>query len=580
MMFITLEEPRAPGDDNWDRAGDLPPQPFDLWTRTNLGENLPYPITPLTATAFPALFGLGSEPGQKTQVARRFYGRLYVNEGAIVHNLCEEYGLPSGLLDAMWGSKRRGLHTEPQPFRPLRLLSQLPGLLRGVLRQARQPGGDREPEALFSSIAAWVAEFNGCDLARLDDRTLFARGWQDWQARGKAVYGSNMRIALGSAVSFGMLERLVQWWTRRGKDAHDLVSGLAGVYSAEVGPLLTGMAAALEETGQAGVVRSETPAGALARLRADPTARPVIAQLEAFLARHGHRCPNEVEFRNPRWAEKPEQIIALMGAYAASGSRSAGSSAGDGSLETTEAAARRRQAETQALIEHRLDPLRRAVFRAALRRAQQAMRLRDNSRYYVTLFFFPVRKTFAELGRRWAERGWLGQADDIFFLTLTEIERVVESGTPASPATDMRQTTAERRMAYEYWYGVPAPDVIGHDRKPVAQVLPQRNYLEGVPASPGRASGRARLVLRPEEAIRLQRGDVLVTRATDPGWTPVFPLVSGLVLEVGGQLSHGAIVAREYGIPAVLNVSGAMNSIREGQIVTVDGTSGRVYLEE
>src|SRR5450759_836107 len=104
MMFITLEEPRAPGDDNWDRAGDLPPQPFDLWTRTTLGENLPYPITPLTATAFPALFGLGSEPGQKTQVARRFYGRLYVNEGAIVHNLCEEYGLPSGLLDAMWGS--------------------------------------------------------------------------------------------------------------------------------------------------------------------------------------------------------------------------------------------------------------------------------------------------------------------------------------------------------------------------------------------------------------------------------------------------------------------------------------------
>ena len=86
--------------------------------------------------------------------------------------------------------------------------------------------------------------------------------------------------------------------------------------------------------------------------------------------------------------------------------------------------------------------------------------------------------------------------------------------------------------------------------------------------------------MRPEEAIRLQRGDILVTRATDPGWTPVFPLVSGLVLEVGGQLSHGAIVAREYGIPAVLNVSGAMNSIREGQIVTVDGTSGRVYLEE
>jgi pyruvate,water dikinase len=90
----------------------------------------------------------------------------------------------------------------------------------------------------------------------------------------------------------------------------------------------------------------------------------------------------------------------------------------------------------------------------------------------------------------------------------------------------------------------------------------------------------ARLVVRPEEAVHLQRGDILVTRATDPGWTPVFPLVSGLVLEVGGQLSHGAIVAREYGVPAVVNVPAAMTSIREGQGITVDGTAGRVYLNE
>ncbi len=77
----------------------------------------------------------------------------------------------------------------------------------------------------------------------------------------------------------------------------------------------------------------------------------------------------------------------------------------------------------------------------------------------------------------------------------------------------------------------------------------------------------------------LKPGDVLVTRATDPGWTPVFPLIAGLVLEIGGQLSHGAIVAREYGIPAVVNVKGALERIREGQIIRVDGSSGQVALE-
>jgi pyruvate,water dikinase len=88
-----------------------------------------------------------------------------------------------------------------------------------------------------------------------------------------------------------------------------------------------------------------------------------------------------------------------------------------------------------------------------------------------------------------------------------------------------------------------------------------------------------RILASPREASRLHPGDVLVTRATDPGWTPAFSLISGLVLEVGGQLSHGAIVAREYGLPAVVNVPDATRRIRDGQTVTVDGTAGRVYLE-
>ena len=87
------------------------------------------------------------------------------------------------------------------------------------------------------------------------------------------------------------------------------------------------------------------------------------------------------------------------------------------------------------------------------------------------------------------------------------------------------------------------------------------------------------IVLDPREAAKLHVGEILVTQATDPGWTPVFPLVSGLVLEIGGQLSHGAIVAREYGLPAVVNVAGATRHIHDGQIIIVDGTNGCIYLD-
>ncbi|HVB75820.1 MAG TPA: PEP-utilizing enzyme [Ktedonobacteraceae bacterium] len=124
------------------------------------------------------------------------------------------------------------------------------------------------------------------------------------------------------------------------------------------------------------------------------------------------------------------------------------------------------------------------------------------------------------------------------------------------------------------------PEVIGADGQPVVEAEKESTVLEGIAVSGGRARGIARIVFDPREAARLHAGEILVTQATDPGWTPVFPLVSGLVLEIGGQLSHGAIVAREYGIPAVLNVQGAMHRIRDGQVIIVDGDTGKVFMDE
>ena len=114
---------------------------------------------------------------------------------------------------------------------------------------------------------------------------------------------------------------------------------------------------------------------------------------------------------------------------------------------------------------------------------------------------------------------------------------------------------------------------------PLADPQLTGSYLQGLPASAGRVRGIARLVESISEAAKLAPGEILVTQGTDPGWTPLFPLVSGLVLETGGLLSHGAIIAREYGIPAVINVPGALGIIKDGQMIEIDGASGRVYLE-
>ena len=567
--------PIPPGDDSWDREKDLPPQPFDLWTRTNVGENLPFPITPLTGTNFSALFKLNEDaakPGQKpVQAARRIYGRLYFNEGAIVHSVTEEFGLPASFIDKMWGSRRRGKQQVSEKFRPLRLLCKLPTMLRGGF-DAPKKGPKHTPAQFFAQIDQWVNPFMQQDLSKLDDRALWAAGLPVWSERGQYAFTTNLRISIPSGIMYALLERIVKWWTGRKELAQELVTGPTGVYSAEIGPALWRMAQAVKQAKLQHILLDNNPTTALELLRTLPEGQPLIEQLEHFLARHGHRCPNELELRNPRWAEAPEQVIELVTHYLQA----------DESIDPGAAEERQRQCCVQATatVEAKLDPLRRTIFRSILKRAQRAVTVRDNSRYYMSKFFFPMRKLYAELGRRWTERGWLKQSDDIFFLTAAEIQAIIEVEPAAISSDELQTRCALRRLAYEYWMTVLAPDAIDADGTSIIDEEGITTVLKGIAASSGRVRGRARVVQNVHEAMRLKSGDILVTQATDPGWTPVFPLVSGIVLEIGGQLSHGAIIAREYAVPAVVNVQGAMLQIKNGQTIEVDGTRGLVYLDQ
>ncbi len=295
----------------------------------------------------------------------------------------------------------------------------------------------------------------------------------------------------------------MQWWTKRKEMTQDLVAGLPGIYSAEVGPALWRMAQALRELGLDRVVLDERPATALLLLQKCPEAQPFLEQLANFLQRHGHRCPNELELLNPRWVEAPEQVIEIVANYLR-----AGESANPLELEKRR---QQRRAEAVAVIEKRLDPVRRAIFRAALKKAQQAINIRDNSRYFMAKFIFPMRALYAHLGQCWAERGWLQHSDDIFFLTVSEVEDVVENGVSLTSPRALQTRVANRRIAYEYWLTVKAPEALGPDGKPIIEDAKDMHLLEGIPASSGCARGHARTVQDVREAMQLTTGDILVT---------------------------------------------------------------------
>lgn len=165
-----------------------------------------------------------------------------------------------------------------------------------------------------------------------------------------------------------------------------------------------------------------------------------------------------------------------------------------------------------------------------------------------------------------------------------ELDAVVTAGGPAGAHLDLQALADARRAAHVFWLEQTAPDALDAELKPVAPsplaASSDSSELVGIPASRGVITGIARVVASPQEASRLEPGQILITRATDPGWTPAFSTIGGAVIEIGGLLSHGAIVAREYGLPAVIGVPQCTRRIRDGQSITVNGTTGRVTLHE
>jgi pyruvate,water dikinase len=172
--------------------------------------------------------------------------------------------------------------------------------------------------------------------------------------------------------------------------------------------------------------------------------------------------------------------------------------------------------------------------------------------------------------------GIIQEPHDIFFLTLDEWEAL------ANKPEAMSEVVRKRRKEFEVNKRRPWPNVIHGQQEIYAseaeQTKDEAGRLGGVAGSPGVVTGKARVIQSPDEFHLLQEGEILVAPITNPVWTPLFAIASGLVTEVGGILSHGAIVAREYGIPAVMSIANATQHLLDGQTIMVDGNKGCVYL--
>jgi pyruvate,water dikinase len=317
----------------------------------------------------------------------------------------------------------------------------------------------------------------------------------------------------------------------------------------------------------------ETPPERLAREYHD-AALPARLQagLSSFLRLYGHRGVAEIDLGLPRWSEDPTYIIGVLASYLRLDDPEL---APDVQFRRAEREAEEMVAELARRARNK-GRLRGELVGFLLRRARDLSGLREMPKFCMILLFARARELLWEVGEDLAKAGRLERSEDVFFLSLPEARA-------ALAGEDLRLVVRERRIDYERELERRrVPRILlsdGTTPTGEARDAPEKKdgLLRGTAASGGVVVGAARVVLEPSGAA-LEPGEILVAPSTDPGWTPLFLTAGGLVMEMGGAMSHGAVVAREYGIPAVVGVPDATERIVTGQRITVDGAAGTIAI--
>jgi rifampicin phosphotransferase len=312
----------------------------------------------------------------------------------------------------------------------------------------------------------------------------------------------------------------------------------------------------------------QTPPERLAEEYRDGSLPPTLqGGLTDFLRHYGHRGVAEIDLGLPRWSEDPTYIMGVLANYLRLDDPR---SAPDVQFGRAAREAEEMVAELTRRATNR-GRLRGVLVRFLLGRARELSGLREMPKFCIVLLLARVRDLLWPVGEVLARAGRLENAGDIFFITVPE-------AWAALAGEDLRASVSERRAVYEQETGrrhVPRL-LLSDGTEPTAGPHDAADgVLRGTPASGGTVTQKARVILEPAGAS-LEPGEILVAPSTDPGWTPLFLTAGGLVMEMGGPMSHGAIVAREYGIPAVVGVPDATERIETGQRITIDGSAGEV----
>ncbi len=370
-------------------------------------------------------------------------------------------------------------------------------------------------------------------------------------------------------------------------DEGKLLTGLTGISTSDVLLDLWKLLRIIAKNHAAReILRKNDPKEALHLLAREESTKEIANHVTAFIDKYRFIAAYDEELSCPRWHDHPWEAIALLQQHLNN----------DSHLIVDPQEILRTQHEERVQEETRSFKLlsrglsgkllgwyKRKSFEKVLRNVQAYTILREATRLPVSKVFFHLRRYTLELGRRWKELGYLDSEEDIFYLTYYTVKRMMVKPFPPMFLREEIEYHKKKRASFRNFN--PPLTITGAVTMDASSRLTTTtdtndNVIQGVGCSSGIAEGPVRIILSLEDGHQLKQGDILVTKFTNPGWTPLFSLANGVIIEEGGLLSHTAVVAREVGIPAVLQVRDATKLLKNGQKVRIDGFKGLVKILE
>jgi len=553
------------------------------WTRANLAEVLPDLTSPQALAAFEDLlntaerlsFGrLMAPDAELGPVLKSFGGRLYFNLSQLRH-VCRIGGYaPATMMRSLGHSEAISAEDEIATRPPVgEFLLRLPDFARLASRHLRASQIVRTQQA---RTEAYLARLTAADPSTLDDAALW-KMIEEWRQQGPQEMQTVLMLGgvlfhetpvrkICDAVGFPF-ERLVY---------PQLGVGERSVSSQQAFDLVALAGSARQDPGVRRAL-TEIPPEDHVRLRGALEGTPFLAAVDRFLEQYGHRGHYESDWALPRYSDDPTPIFQAVRLHLVD---DGGPAFGEG-----EAAREREAAAAWTAFIDRLPWWRRMITLPRVRRAVATIKRyyvwRERVRSDLVRVLAVLRRFHLVVADRFVARGWLDDRSDYFLVQLPEIAAVIDGSVP--PAS-LRPIAARRRAEQERYRSMRMPLLMKEADLPrllrAAAVSDGADLdgaaLSGLPVSSGCVEAEVVVIHSPADFGRMTRGAILVTRATDPSWTPLFTLASGVIVEVGGVLSHASTIAREFGLPAIANVKNATRRLRTGERVRLVAVTGRI----